>query len=370
MDMVKSMLKVAKKILEEIEEAGYEAYIVGGFVRDYLLGIPSNDIDICTSATPKELKKIFPDSEVPKDDYGSVILMKKNIHFEITTFRRELVYKNHRQPEKIEYVRELYQDLLRRDFTINAICMDKEGNIIDYLNGKGDLEKRRIVAIGDSDLKLSQDALRILRAVRFATTLDFTLDGALFSSIIQHKTLLRSLSYERKREELDKIFTSSNAKAGIALLIEMGLDVELELPHLANIYYTDSLMAIWAVLDVLDLYPFTANEKDLISSIKEASLCRNLDPFNLYKYGLYVSSVAGEMKGESALEIAKAYNALPIYSRRDIDISGDDISKALGREPGEYLKGIYEDLERAILYHHLENKKEDILKYCVFTYQE
>ena len=76
------------------------------------------------------------------------------------------------------------------------------------------------------------------------------------------------------------------------------------------------------------------------------------------------------MKGESALEIAKAYNALPIYSRRDIDISGDDISKALGREPGEYLKGIYEDLERAILYHHLENKKEDILKYCVFTYQE
>lgn len=364
------MLSVAKKVLEEIEEAGFQAYIVGGFVRDYLLGFSSNDIDICTSATPKELKEIFSDASIPKDDYGAVILVVKNIHFEITTFRMEHVYHDNRHPSQVEYVRDLYQDLLRRDFTINSICMDKNGEIIDHLKGCRDLENKKIIAIGNSYEKILEDALRILRAVRFATTLGFELDLELRKAIVKYKGSLRELSYERKREELDKMFTSPNAKAGISLLVELGLDVELELPRLRDVVYTDSLIAIWAVLDVLDLYPFTSNEKDLITNIQEAYLCKNLDALNLYKYGLYVSSVAGEMKGESSSDITKAYNELPIYSRRDIAASGDEIMEALGREEGAYLKEIYEELERAILYHHLDNKKEDILKYCVALCRE
>jgi len=150
----------------------------------------------------------------------------------------------------------------------------------------------------------------------------------------------------------------------------LGLDLALELPKLRDITYTDSLIAIWTILDVVDLYPFTANEKDLIADIKEAYLCQNLDAFNLYKYGLYVNSVAGEMKGQSTSAITKAYNELSISSRRDIAVSGEEIAQALGRQPGAYLKEIYEDLERAILYHQLENKKEDIIKYCISSYQE
>jgi len=364
------MLTVAKKVLEQINDAGYEAYIVGGFVRDYLLSIDSNDIDICTSATPKELKAIFPDSIVPKDDYGSVVVIHKNIRFEITTYRKEFSYKDNRHPDKVLYVDDLFQDLLRRDFTINSICMDKNGDIIDHLNGRRDLEEKRIVTIGDSDEKFSDDALRILRAVRFSTTLGFSMDQEIVEAIKRQKGLLSNLSYERKREELDKIFTSKNAKAGISLLIELGLDLALELPKLRDITYTDSLIAIWTILDVVDLYPFTANEKDLIADIKEAYLCQNLDAFNLYKYGLYVNSVAGEMKGQSTSAITKAYNELSISSRRDIAVSGEEIAQALGRQPGAYLKEIYEDLERAILYHQLENKKEDIIKYCISSYQE
>jgi len=362
------MLKVAKKVLNEITSAGFDAYIVGGFVRDHLLGLVSNDIDICTSATPKELKMIFPDSTIPREDYGSIIVVHKNIRFEITTFRREMSYIDHRHPDRVEYVKDLYQDLLRRDFTINTICMDQEGKVIDHLNGRRDLDRKSIQTVGDSNLKFQEDALRILRAIRFATTLGFDLSPSVEEAIIKNKSLLPSLSYERRKEELDKIFASTNARAGISLLLHFGLDQELELPKLREVFYTDSLIAIWAVLDVLDLYPFTANEKDLICSIKEAYLCENLDAYNLYRFGLYVSSVAYEMKGEDVHEITKAYQQLPIQSRRDIKVTGEEIMQALGRAEGPYLKEIYEDLERQILYHKLENNKEAILAYCTSSY--
>lgn len=364
------MLNVAKKILSEIEEHGYVAYIVGGYVRDYLLGNTSNDIDICTNATPKELKEIFLDALVPPDDYGSIIVTFNNIQFSITTFRREHSYLDHRHPDEVQYVDNLYQDLLRRDFTINSICMDKDENIIDLLHGKDDMNKKFIRTIGNSDQKFSQDALRILRAIRFATTLDFCLTDDVNKAITKHKKLLSSLSYERKREELDKIFTSTNAKRGISLLIELNLLEELEIPKLREVHYTDSLMAIWALLDVVSIYPFTSNEKDLMKDIHEAYLLNNLDPYVLYRYGLYVNSVVGEMKGESSSEITRIYNLLPIHSRRDIDATGDEICACLSKVPGSYLKEIYEDLEHAILYGKLENKKEDILSYCISSYHE
>ena len=125
------MLEVALKLLEEITARGFKAYIVGGFVRDYILGINSNDIDITTSATPKDIKEIFEDSCLPSEDYGSVTVIKKGIRFEITTFRKEIGYIDNRRPAEIKYIDDLYEDLLRRDFTINTICMDEKGEIVD-----------------------------------------------------------------------------------------------------------------------------------------------------------------------------------------------------------------------------------------------
>lgn len=363
------MLNTALKILETIDAHGYEAYLVGGFVRDHLLGLTTNDIDINTNATPKELKEIFPDGIIPKDDYGAVTIIIKNIRFEITTFRKEISYKNNRRPVEIQYINDLYQDLLRRDFTINAICMNQKGEIIDLLKGRDDLDKKVIKTIGNSDDKFSEDALRILRAIRFSTSLDFQLTKDVEKSIIKHKKLLKKLSYERKREELDKIFTSSNAKKGIETLIKLGLDQELELFSLKDIHYTDSLVAIWAVLDVTDLYPFTNNEKELIQNIKEVYQFHDLNRSNLYKYGLYVNSVVAEMKGKSVKEVTEAYNSLPIHDRCDIVVNGEDIMMALNKPSGAYLKEIFDDLEQEILYNRLENKKEEILSYCVSKYK-
>ena len=140
------------------------------------------------------------DALVPPDDYGSVIVTFNNIQFSITTFRREHSYLDHRHPDEVQYVDNLYQDLLRRDFTINSICMDKDENIIDLLHGKDDMNKKFIRTIGNSDQKFSQDALRILRAIRFATTLDFVLQMMLIRRLLNIKNyFLRFLMREKEK---------------------------------------------------------------------------------------------------------------------------------------------------------------------------
>lgn len=363
------MLDVALKLLKKINDNGYQAYIIGGFVRDHILGIESNDIDITTNATPKELVEIFPDSYLPPDDYGSVTVMYKNIRFEITTFRKEINYVDHRHPDQIEYIDDLYQDLLRRDFTINAICMNSNGEIIDFLNGQKDLENHVIKTIGDAKEKFKDDALRILRAIRFATILNFELDCEVISAINEYKHLLKNLSYNRKREELDKIFASGYAKEGINLLLKFGLEKELELNNLSKVTNTTSLIGIWSILDVTSKYPFTNNEKDMIEKINKTLSLNNLDPYNLYTYGLYVNSVAADIKGIDKKDVASSYNNLVIHSRGDLDINSFDIMEVLNRKPGSYLRDIYFDIEKEVLYKRIPNNKEDIISYIISKYR-
>lgn len=362
------MLEDSLKILEEINKSGYEAYLVGGFVRDYILGIESNDIDICTSARPRELLEIFENAKIPKEDYGAVVLSYKDVRYEITTFRKEIRYVDHRRPEKIVYIDSLKEDILRRDFTINTLCMDKDKNIIDICDGKMDIDRRIVRTVGNSMKKFSDDALRILRAVRFAAKLNFSLDIDSIEAIKATKHLLKDISYERKKEELDKIFTSSNNKHGIELLLSLGLDKELEIDNLKDVVYTDSLVGIWAVLDSNN-YPFTNSEKELITAIKKALLDDNLDPYNLYTNGLYVNSVAAAIKGGSNEEVAQAYSKLVIHNRKDLIITTEDILKSLDKEPGAYLTEIYENLEKEVLYERLDNEKDVLLQYCIDNYQ-
>ena len=362
------MLDIALKLLEEITSCGFQAYIVGGFVRDYILGIDSNDIDINTNATPKEIKDIF-DSCLPNEDYGSVTVIKKGVRFEITTFRKEMNYLDNRRPSQIEYIDDLYQDLLRRDFTINTLCMNKDGEIIDFLGGRSEIDNRVVKTVGNAKTRFEEDSLRILRAVRFATLLDFELDKETKEAIIETRELLRNLSYYRKKEELDKIFGSSNADRGIQLLLDLGLNKYLELDNLNKVTCTSSLIGVWSILNVVDKYPFNSNEKELIKNINEAFLLNNLDPMALYKYGLYVNSVAGEIKGLDIKNITESYNNLVIQSRRDLDITSDDIMKGLNKGPGSYLKDIYSSIEREVLYRRVKNEKDAIMTYIMNNYK-
>jgi len=361
------MKDIAIEFINIIEDNGFKAYIVGGFVRDYLLGINSTDIDITTNATPKQIKKIFPSVMLKKNDYedssyGSVLVTYKSVEFEVTTFRAEADYLDNRHPSSIKYVDDLEIDIKRRDFTINAICMDKKGNIIDLLNGEDDLKKKVIRTIRDSKKSFRDDALRILRAIRFAVILDFKLDEELKEAISITGKYLKNISYERKKRELDKIFASNNARHGIELIKELNLDKYLELNNIERIQdYTD-LIGIWSMINS-DVYKFTKVEKELIKKVNVVYNLDNLDHFVLYKYGLYVNILAGINKGISKRKINLEYNKLPIKSRSDIEIDAKNICKMLKKEPGSFLNVIYKDLETKILNEELKNEKKEIIKF-------
>ena len=192
------MTEKAQEVLKIFENNGYNAYIVGGYVRDYLLERKTLDIDICTNATPKEIMKLFEHVQVSEFSYGSVTIVYKKIKFDITTFRKDIKYEDNRKPIKIKYISNLKEDLLRRDFTINTLCMDSQGNIIDLLNGKEDLDNKLIKTVSSPRQKIKEDSLRILRGVRFATILDFNIESKTKKYLTKYGYLLEKLSYSRK----------------------------------------------------------------------------------------------------------------------------------------------------------------------------
>ena len=349
------MEKNIKKILETLENEGYQAYLVGGYVRDYLLGVTSFDVDIATDALPKDIHRIFNSS---KNNYGSVNIKVDKLNVDITTFRKDLNYVN-RRPSKVVYINNLKDDLERRDFTINAICMNKNGKIIDLLNGCKDLDRRTIKMIGDIDVKLKEDPLRIMRAIRFACILDFKIEDELYEKIKEYSYLVGDLSKERIKNELDKILISKNYKYGLELMKDTKISEVLEINY-DDINYVDDLLGMWAQVKVLNI-PFTNVEKGNIIKITEVLDFGKIDNEILYKYGLYISRVAGKILNIKTTKISKMYNKLPIKSREDIDISSKEISSIVG--VGEVIGDTYKIIEKEILNYRLKNKKSEILKY-------
>ncbi len=361
------MLESALSILKTIENAGFEAYIVGGYVRNYILGIPSNDIDITTNALPTDINKLFSNSILPQEPYGSTVVNVDDICFEVTTFRQELAYNNNRKPIHINYVPDLKTDLQRRDFTINTLCMNQYGDIIDLLDGKKDILNRSIQTVGNSNNKFQEDPLRILRAIRFATELDFTISSDTKIAIMNNKSLLANISYQRKKQELDKIFTSSNRLKGIDLLIKWNLLEILEIKGLSTVKVYDDLLGTWSIIDN-GKYPFTKRERKIINNIKTVLKLDNLNPLVLYKYGLYVNSIAAKQKGLNLHDVEAVYQSLPIHSKKDIAINSSDILNVVGYNKRNLLTKIYEDIANKILLKELSNTKVSIISYCKEKY--
>lgn len=258
------MNKLIKNILSKIENHGFEAYIIGGYVRDLLVGKSSFDIDICTNATPKELIKIFPQSSTK--NLGGIEFKIREYHFEITTYREEIKYKN-RKPIEYNYINNLVEDLKRRDFTINAICMNTKGEIIDLIDGTKDLANLKIKMIGNIKTKIKEDPLRILRAIRIATHLNFSLDSELYKELKKEYKRVLKLSNTRIKEELDKILLSENPKKGLKLLEELGISKLLGLTY-NEITNVKNLEAMYAQIDIKYNLPFTKVERENIKNIK------------------------------------------------------------------------------------------------------
>ena len=195
-----------KNVLDIINNSGYEAYIVGGYVRDLLLGKHSFDVDITTSAKPNEVIDIFKEYDIQEcfSNLGSVKFTTGNYSIEITTYRKEYDYENHRKPSKIEFIDSLDEDLSRRDFTINALCY-KNDRLVDLYGGLIDLDRKIIRTIGNPLIRLEEDALRILRALRFAVKLNFKIDEDLKQAIYSNLNYLKEVPFETKYRELKGI---------------------------------------------------------------------------------------------------------------------------------------------------------------------
>ena len=199
----------ARFILLLLQEAGYEAYIVGGCVRDSLLGKEPHDWDICTSATPKEMKRAF--SSLSTHDTGIkhgtlTVISVDGKPYEITTFRKDGAYSDYRHPDSVSFVTDLREDVARRDFTINAMACNKSG-IIDYFGGMKDLEAGVVRCVGDADARFKEDALRVLRALRFASTYGFSIEEKTAAAIHRNAPLLNGIAAERIREELCRMLS-------------------------------------------------------------------------------------------------------------------------------------------------------------------
>ena len=354
------MDKIILKILKKLEVNGYEAFIVGGYVRDKILGINSNDIDICTNALPRDIIRIFKLDNSTKDEYGSVNIKNKKYNIDITTFRKESNYKNH-SPKNLEYVNDLKTDLKRRDFTVNSIVMNSNDEIIDYYNGIKDINNKLIKCIGNTKNRLSEDPLRILRAIRLSIIYDFEMDEEIIKFIKNNKELIKEISYFRKRMELDKIFSSKNKLKGLNLIKELGLSDALGI-EFKEVNDCNDILGIYSQINFDDKYQFTKSEKEIIYKVRKILNIGYIDNEILYKYGLYICSIACEILEMNYNEINKKYNNLPIKSKEDIKISVQSIVK-LNNNCYNKINEIYKDLEINILNGNIKNKSRDIVKY-------
>ena len=231
--MISKIPQPVHDTLSLLEDAGFEAYIVGGSVRDLLCGKEAKDWDLTTNATPEQIIEIFPDSFY-ENDFGTVGVkvapflshgkpQREHDVIEVTTYRIESTYSDKRRPDEIRFAKTLEEDLARRDFTMNAIALSRTGDLIDPHNGENDIAQKIIRTVGEAHERFNEDALRMMRAVRFHAQLDFTIDKQTLKAITKNATLLPHVSMERIQEEFSKIIMSDHPRQGVQMLHDTGL---------------------------------------------------------------------------------------------------------------------------------------------------
>lgn len=228
------MEREAEALLQRLAECGYEAYFVGGYVRDAVLGSPVKDIDIATSATPQEIIAVFERTVPTGLQHGTVTVLWNGHPFEVTTFRKESAYEQFRRPKEVEFITSLEEDLRRRDFTMNAMAMDRARRLIDPYGGKADLDRGILRCVGNPAQRFTEDALRMVRCLRFAAEYGLEIEERTWQALLEHAALLQHIAMERVRAELERMIGGARPRLAVELLVRSGLldhtKVPLELP--------------------------------------------------------------------------------------------------------------------------------------------
>ena len=380
--------KYVRQVLRSLQARGHVAYLVGGCVRDMALGIRPYDWDICTGALPEQVMEVFPGALPTGLKHGTVTVRINSRSVEVTTFRSEENYADHRHPETVRFVGELTTDLSRRDFTINAMALSPDGLIMDPFGGLTDLEHRCIRCVGSPELRFEEDALRMFRALRFSARLDFTIEEATLAAIGKKAHLASALAAERIRDEVEKTLLTPRPET-VGLMQHLGLldgflcaraDALPELKLLTKLprKALDRWMALCVIL----------RRRGLISSVEDFLTALRLDSRTircctdgaallegrkprgapewkrlLRRWGVDTVSCAARCRdaldgGSSSRELKSVLKSGECFSMKHLAVSGDDLTALglKGRELGEMLNFL---LDYVIEYP--ENNRRELL---------
>lgn len=375
-----------KEILKTFENHGYSAYFVGGFVRDFLLGIPSMDIDIATSATPEQVMALFPDTKETGLRFGTVTVLRGGFAYEVTTFRTDGTYRDSRHPVGVTYSRTLEEDLVRRDFTVNALAMDAEGVIHDFCGGKEDLKKGILRAIGDPDRRFSEDALRILRAFRFVSKLGFTIEPATLESIARNHPRLQDISAERILQEFKYILRHPHVPQAFSAMEACGLPstfpelsegIAFIAPQASCPLDPLQFFALCFHLhrcDVPEGWRFSNKEKDRIEKLLDLLEVTESDVYGpelVYAYGPEVCLLANAVSRylrpatDQEARIREIDRVLPLRHVCDLAFKGQDILESTDLKDVRLIGEIVGDLVLLVITGKLPNEYEALKDYAL-----
>ncbi len=393
--MSKILFQLAFEMIETIKKAGFQAYVVGGAVRDYLLNKEVNDIDIASSAIPTQIQEIF-DQVIPVGiEHGTVIVRYKHQSFEVTTFRSEQGYSDYRRPDRVTFVNSITDDLARRDFTINAMAMTEDSVLVDPFDGQADLTSKMIKAVGNPVERFTEDPLRMLRAIRFVSQLNFNLDRNTWEEIKNNAALIEKLSIERITVEIEKMIQGKALKKAIDYCYQARLFSHLPIFKSKENMIDHILTVEQPFIELIDLFVYltiitneeiTINQwcqayklsnkaknsgeslKHLIQLYQHEQLSRQLvyrlpseldDRFISLIQRVYQHSVSQAM-------IDQIRRQLPITNRREIKLNGHDLQLLYpGKPRGEWIRDYLTSVEERIIDGRLENDFEKIKEWIL-----
>lgn len=376
-----------KELIEHIEKHGYQAYFVGGCVRDSIMGRTIGDIDIATSAKPSDVQGIFTNVIPVGMEHGTVIVRWEKESYEVTTFRVEGTYSDQRHPDDVSFVQTIDQDLERRDFTMNAIAMDRSGNIIDPFNGQADIKKKQIRAVGNGFKRFTEDSLRIIRAIRFSSQLGFSIEKETLHAMLKVKKQISALAVERLAVEMTNFFAGSFITAGMPYLKDTHILIELpvfkEHPKLEQVL-PERMLPLKSFSETVAMFrylypPVSISEwvhkwKASNRTKREAiQLYEALVYFNVngldswFAYSLPETSISKftrlaallyPQKAPETEAILQIKTRIAIQSKSDLVLNGNDISGMFpNRKKGAWIGTLLSEMEHAVVAGSVKNNK-------------
>ncbi|MGM0522766.1 MAG: CCA tRNA nucleotidyltransferase [Bacillota bacterium] len=391
------VFKPAEPILTRLTEAGYDAYIVGGSVRDYLLNTPINDIDIATSAKPEQVMALFKQVIPVGIEHGTVIVRDHHTSFEVTTLREETTYSDRRHPDAVHFVTDVLKDLARRDFTMNAIALTQSGELIDPFGGQSDIINKQIQAVGDAEARFNEDPLRMLRAIRFSSQLGFTIEQKTKRALMAKMMLIRDVSIERIQVELDKFFQGPYLTEALTLTEtkQLLLDLPFFNERIAIIdELTNVMTPFYSLIDVF-VYMSYRHEDVMLTAIYKSYRLSNvqkreglllLAALERYQLKIPLSLIVYHLPSHlyerlsdlvehlclaplSLAKLKKVNQALPIHSKQEIELTGNDLIQLFPeRKRGKWIGEILDQLETNIITGIIPNQREHLKEWVTWSY--